>query len=206
MAVVPRPVTSGIYLDPLPTLPITTRSTFVFVDASFATGLVGMLICVPCKRTRMIRLSIPARFSTDQQTAELYGLVVAISQCVRLRIRNPVIVGDNKGTLYAAPSLKGPTRKFLRVGLLQRLSRTLYLNADGLGHVQLRWIASERMPADIYSRNFVHCIYKHFYSGFQVTDAIICHIKIVEPESAIGKPELCPPRVWSLRHTPDLFE
>ena len=110
---------------------------------------------------------------------------------------NPVLVGDNKGTLFAAPSLKGPTRKFLRVSLLQRLSKLLYHGANGLGLVQLRWIASEWMPADFYSRNFFNALHRHFFSGFHVTDSLLQHIQVVQPDSAKGTPELCPPRVWS---------
>ena len=197
MAVVPRPVTSGLCLEPLPTMPVTVQSNFVFVDASFKTGLVGMVFCIPGKSTRILRVSIPTRFCGDQQTAEMYGVVVALAQCLHLHVPNPVLVGDNKGTLFAAPSLKGPTRKFLRVSLLQRLSKLLYHGANGLGLVQLRWIASEWMPADFYSRNFVNALHRHFFSGFHVTESLLQHIQVVQPDSAKGTPELCPPRVWS---------
>ena len=193
LAVLPRSTDYAMMLH-TPTNVLTDLARpYVFCDASHKDGMVGIILQTPsfCKGIRYV---IPAVFRADQQAAELYGCLLALRLAVIFKFVNPVLVGDNTGALYSLVSLKGPTRRWWRLALLQSLSRFYLLNGRVLGYVAVRWICGTKMPADVLSRNFSLVIGKIF-SWFPVNGKIL---KLIEelPDPPDVKTSRPPVSVW----------
>ena len=196
LAAIPRSTHYGVILN----TPATVRPNFdnmnrpfIFVDSSFADGLTGIILQTP-KFTKAIRFTVPACFRQDQQSAELFGVLMALKLAVRFSFVNPVVVGDNQGSLFSLLSMKAPTRRWRRLSLLQSISKFFLKFGSVLGYISVKWLPGALMPADILSRNFSLKIGKIFQ-----WDA--CPARVLKKISELPPPpdvkaSRPPPSVW----------
>ena len=196
LAAAPRSTDHGVLLN----TPVSVQPKFnnmnrpyIFVDASFDTGLVGIIIQTP-SFVKAIRYTVPLCFRHDQQAAELFGVFMALRQAVFFSLVHPILVGDNTGSLYSLLSLKAPTRRWWRLSLLQSISRLLFRFGGKLGYVSVRWLAGTLMPADVLSRNFSLIVGKVF-NYFATPASVLKKIKELPPPPDV-KASRPPLSVW----------
>ena len=163
------------------------------MDSSFADGLTGIIFQTP-QFVRAIRYTVPACFRRDQQCAELYGCMMALKLAVKFSFVDPVLVGDNQGSLFALASLKAPTRRWWRLSLLQSISRILFKFGGELGYISAKWIKGALMPADLLSRNFCLVIGKIF-KWHACPARVLKQISELPPPPDV-KASRPPPSVW----------
>jgi hypothetical protein len=121
----------------------------VVVDASVADGLVGMFLFNGSDECWVASFKIPTKFNASQQSAELYGLFIALKRGEERFGMTFDVISDSASSISSVTSLKMSSSPKVRNNLIRKVVRWSFIRPL---RVSIAWTDTKNNLADEPSR------------------------------------------------------